>query len=135
MSPFPFPPAVFPTMYLFCLEPIIISDSESEPSHQGSNGSGEETECELPPPNVAKRLRSVCSAGQELITLKYFHSAHSPDRTEGNTLSASVSSLCLGEAPPLSMPSTFALDAWAALRKASAPYVVDGTDGEPSFGF
>lgn len=125
-------------MYPFCLEPIIISDSESGPSHRGGSGSGEETEHELPPSNVAKRLRSACSANQNLLALKYLHPAHSPDRTEGNTnleLSASVSSLSLGEAPPLSMPPTFALGTWAALRKESAQYFIDDIDGETSIAF
>lgn len=53
----------------------------------------------------------------------------------GLELSASVSSLRLEEASPLNASPTFALGAWAALRKASAPFFMDGTEDENPFEF
>ena len=123
-------------------EPIIISDSDGNgSSHHDDSGSGAETEHELPL-HIAK-----CPWGAFIwpiiIQWSYIFNlldlVHSPDHTGGNTgldLSASVSSLCLEEVASSSvMPSTFALGAWANLRKASAPFFVDGTKGETSFEF
>lgn len=63
---------------------------------------------------------------------------HSPDRkgkSVGLDLSASVSSLCLEETSSSATSSTFALGAWATLRKASAPFFADGAEGETSLEF
>lgn len=128
-------------MSVLSLEPIVISDNEGpEPSCREGSGSGEETEHEPVPLHIAKRARGVSFWLVDSHTCSTFYilAVHSPDRTEGNVgleLSASVSSLCLGEASSSTAPPNLALGAWATLRKASAPFFVDGTEGDTSFEF
>lgn len=120
-------------------ETIVISDGESS-SSLVSNG-GSETERELPESRPAKRQRGMSSASYQLHQFKP-SLVHGPDHAGENTrvdLSASVSSLCLEEAPPLAGPSTrtstVILGSWSAMRKASARFVVGGDVPEASLEF
>ena len=71
-----------------------------------------------------------------------FYPVHSPghaDEIKSVELAASVSSLCLEEAPPSVGPSTttstLILGSWSKMRKSSAAYVVGDDVTEAMFDF
>jgi hypothetical protein len=136
--------AQFPHTYPFHLETIIISDGEGGTLSQVDT-SGSETECELPlPRRIAKRQRGMSSVSPLIVhvLIQNSHPVRGPgcaDENKNIDLTASVSSLCLEEAPSLVGPSTTTsaviLDAWSTMRKASAPFVVDNDVAETSLEF